>query len=144
MNIKNSILLRVRVAFILVFLFSLAVIYKIATIQVVQGEKWTQMAEKVNLQYRTVKATRGNIISDNGSLLATSIPFYKVAFDPSIPSDELYKNGIDSLSILLSKYFKDRSASAYKRRINDARISGKKYMKTLLRMKTLLQLRIHN
>jgi cell division protein FtsI (penicillin-binding protein 3) len=127
-NIKNSILLRVRVAFILIFLFALAVVYKIATIQFVDGEKWTQMAEKINLQYRTVKATRGNIISDNGSLLATSIPFYKVAFDPSIPSEELYKKNIDSLSILLSRYYGDRSAGEYKRRINDARISGKKYL----------------
>ena len=123
MNIKNSILLRVRVAFILVFIFAVAVVYKITTIQVVQGEKWRQMAEKINLQYRTVKATRGNIISDNGSLLATSIPFYKVAFDPSIPTEELYKKDIDSLSILLSKYFNDRSAAEYKRRINDSRIS---------------------
>jgi len=120
--------LRVRIAFILVFLFALAVVYKISDIQFVQGKRWTEMADKVNLQYRTVKATRGNIISDNGSLLATSIPFYKVAFDPSIPSEELYRENIDSLSYLLSSYFNDYGSQHYKRRINDARISGRKYI----------------
>ena len=120
--------MRVRIAFILVFLFALAVVYKISDIQFVQGKRWTEMADKVNLQYRTVKATRGNIISDNGSLLATSIPFYKVAFDPSIPSEELYRENIDSLSYLLSSYFNDYGSQHYKRRINDARISGRKYI----------------
>ena len=101
MNIKNSILLRVRVAFIFVFLFGLVIIYKIVDIQVVQGDKWISMAERIGLQYRTVKATRGNILSDNGSLLATSLPFYRVAFDPSRASENHYKAGIDSLCLLL-------------------------------------------
>ncbi|MCH8231190.1 MAG: transpeptidase family protein [Bacteroidetes bacterium] len=128
MNIKNSILLRVRVAFIFVFLFGLVIIYKIVNIQVVQGDKWISMAERIGLQYRTVKATRGNILSDNGSLLATSLPFYRVAFDPSRASDELYKAEIDSLCLLLSQKFKDKSAKEYKRRINDARLSGRQYL----------------
>ncbi len=128
MNIKNSILVRVRVAFIVVFLFGLLIIYKITNIQFVQGEKWMAMAEKIGLQYRTVKATRGNILSDNGSLLATSLPFYKVAFDPSRASQELYQDGIDSLCFLLSKTFGDKSVKEYKQRINNARVSGKKYV----------------
>ncbi len=121
-------MVRVRVAFILVFLFGLLIIYKIANIQFIQGQKWTAMAEKTGLQYRTVKATRGNILSDNGSLLATSLPFYKVAFDPSRASLEIYQEGIDSLCILLSNIYGDKSAKEYKRKINDARHNGKKYV----------------
>jgi cell division protein FtsI (penicillin-binding protein 3) len=104
------------------------IIYKIADIQFVQGEKWTAMAEKIGLQFRTVSATRGNIISDNGSLLATSLPFYKVAIDPSRASDKLFNDGIDSLSYLLSTKYGDKSAREYKRRITDARVSGRKYL----------------
>jgi cell division protein FtsI (penicillin-binding protein 3) len=43
------------------------------------------MSEEINFDYKKVKATRGNIYSDNGSLLATSLPFYKVAIDPTLP-----------------------------------------------------------
>lgn len=128
MNIKRSILIRVRVAFIAIFVFGLMIVYKIGHIQIAQGEKWTAMAEKIGLQFKTVKATRGNIISDNGSLLATSLPFYQVAFDPSRASDELFSSGIDSLATLLADMYGDRGAKEYKRKLTDARVSGRKYI----------------
>jgi len=128
MNIKTSILLRVRIAYLVVLLFSFAVIYKMVRIQTIDGEKWKAKAESNTLKYLQVKATRGNIFSDNGSLLATSLPFYKVAFDPSLISDEEYKAGIDSLSMLLSNFYNDHSSKYYKRKINDARVSGRRYL----------------
>ena len=128
MNIKTSILLRVRIAYLAVLLFSFAVMYKMVRIQTIDGGKWKAKAESNSLKYLQVKATRGNIFSDNGSLLATSLPFYKVAYDPSLISDEDYKNGIDSLSLLLSNYYNDHSSKYYKRKINDARVSGRRYL----------------
>lgn len=128
MNIKKSIVLRVRIAFLLIFLFSMAIIVKLVMVQVVDGPRWRKLAQENLLQYRKVKATRGNIFSDNGSLLATSLPFYKIAMDPTIPERDVYKGGIDSLAMLLSRYFKDKSASEYKRKINNARVSDKHYL----------------
>ena len=128
-NFRSSILLRVRVAYLVVLLFGVAVIYKIVLIQNEEGGKWKQKAQDIGLQYRTVKATRGNIYSDNGSLLATSLPFYKVAFDPSLATESMYQAGIDSLAMKLSQHFGDYSALDYKRRINDARLSGRKYIR---------------
>jgi cell division protein FtsI (penicillin-binding protein 3) len=128
LNIKSSILLRVRVAFLLVVLFAGAVVYRIFYLQRIQGDKWNKMAEQISLRYLPVKATRGNIYSDNGSLLATSLPFFKVAFDPSQPSDELLKKNLDSLAYLLSKTFKDNSAKEYRRRILEARKDKRQYL----------------
>lgn len=128
MSIKSSILLRVRIAFLLMLIFSAGIIYKIAHIQIVEGSKWKAQAQSIGLQYRSVKATRGNIYSDNGSLLATSLPFYKVAFDPSLSEESIFKEGIDSLAFLLSDFFKDYSFKDYKRRITDARLSGRRYL----------------
>jgi cell division protein FtsI (penicillin-binding protein 3) len=129
-NIKKSIVLRVRLAFLLVFLFCLAIIVKLVKIQAVDGEKWKKLAKTNVLQYRVVKAMRGNIYSDNGSLLATSLPFYKLTMDPhpTVVKDEVYRQGIDSLAFLLSRHFRDKSANEYKRRINDARRTGKRYL----------------
>ena len=62
----------------------------------------------INFKYDIIQASRGNILSDDGSILATSLPFYKVALDPSIPDDEMFDFGIDSLSYNLSLFFKDR------------------------------------
>jgi len=83
-NIKKSILVRVRVASLCVFIFAISIAVKIAHIQVMEGEKWAKLNNTVMFDYKTVKATRGNIYSDNGSLLATDLPFYKVAIDPTL------------------------------------------------------------
>ncbi len=86
------------------------------------------MANEIGLQYKTIKATRGNIYSDNGSLLLTSLPFYRLAFDPTIIPDDLFKEDIDSLSLLLSRFFKDKRVSDYKRMIENARLKGREYI----------------
>jgi cell division protein FtsI (penicillin-binding protein 3) len=127
-NIKKSILLRVRVAFLFVALFAVCVILKIGKIQFVEGKKWAELGEKISFDYKTVKATRGNIYSDNGSLLATSLPFYKLAFDPQAPKDEVWRNGIDSLAKKLSAFFGDKPWREYKRVLSDARATGKEYV----------------
>jgi cell division protein FtsI (penicillin-binding protein 3) len=127
-NIKKSILLRVRIAFLAVMLFAIAVISKIGHIQFVQGEKWAEMGERISFDYKRVKATRGNIYSDNGSLLATSLPFYKMAFDATLPKDEIFKKGVDSLAWHLATFFKDKSQKDYKRMLIDAREAGKQYI----------------
>lgn len=128
MNIKKSILLRVRIAYMAVFLFGLAIVVRIGYIQFAEGEKWSKMAEEIGLQYRQVDATRGNIYSDNGSLLATSLPFFRLAMDPTIVPDEVYRKDLDSLSYLLSRYFRDASAEEYKRKINNARVNKRQYV----------------
>lgn len=128
MSIKKSILLRVRIAFLLVFLLSAGILFRIFTIQVAEGEKWKNYARNLGLKVMKVDATRGNIYADDGSLLATSLPFYQVAFDPYLPGDELYYPHIDSLCYLLSHYYKDFSPQQYRRRIDDARKNRRRYM----------------
>lgn len=128
MSIKKSILIRVRISFLVVFLFSLAILYRLATVQFVQGEKWRKLGDQLSLSVEKIPATRGNIYSDNGSLLATSLPYYKVAMDPMVPSNELMNEKIDSLSLLLSRFYKDQSRHQYKKKILDARKQKRQYL----------------
>lgn len=128
MNIKKSILIRVRIAFLFVMLFGLAISARTGYIQIAQGDEWRKMREQIATDYRRVKATRGSIYSDNGSLLATSLPFYKVAFDATIAREDVFNKGLDSLSLMLSRFYQDKSAQEYKRMLLDARKSDKKYI----------------
>jgi cell division protein FtsI (penicillin-binding protein 3) len=127
-NIKKSILVRVRVAFLCVMVFAVCVAAKIGHIQFVEGDKWEKLSEEINFDFKKVKATRGNIYSDNGSLLATSLPFYKVAIDPTLAKPEIFKSGVDSLSLLLARYYRDKSSTEYKQMLKDARASGRQYI----------------
>ena len=109
-------------------LFAIAVVARIGHIQFAEGKKWAALGERISFDYKRVKATRGNIYSDNGSLLATSLPFYKIAFDATIPGDEVFKKGVDSLAWHLAVFFRDRSQKDYKRMLVDARETGKQYI----------------
>lgn len=128
MNIKKSILIRVRIAFLGVVLFAVGIAFKIGHVQVAEGDKWKQMADDIMFDYKTVKATRGNIYSDNGSLLATSLPFYRVAMDPTLAHKDIFDKNVDSLALRLSQYFRDKSKDDYKRMLKDARAANKQYI----------------
>ncbi len=108
--------------------FAVAVLARIFMLQNADDRKWAKLAEEIDLQYRSVSATRGNIYSDNGSLLATSLPSYRIAFDPTIAKSDIYKSGIDSLANKLSWHFNDHNKSYYKRKINNARLAGRQYL----------------
>jgi cell division protein FtsI (penicillin-binding protein 3) len=116
------------VVFILIAFATAAIPLRIAKIQVEEGDKWREKAQTINFQYREVPATRGNIYAGDGSLLATSLPFYRVALDPTMAKKALFDSGIDSLANNLSAYYRDKSAKAYKRMIMDARLEKKRYI----------------
>jgi cell division protein FtsI (penicillin-binding protein 3) len=115
-------------AFIITALIAGTIIFKICKIQFIEGETWRGIGQSIGLQVRNVKATRGNILADDGSLLATSLPFYRLAFDPSLSDDGLFKSHIDSLCFLLSTYYGDLTSTQYKKKILDARAQNRRYV----------------
>ncbi|GAA4381876.1 penicillin-binding transpeptidase domain-containing protein [Hymenobacter koreensis] len=119
-SVKKSIVTRVRLAFLGVLLFSCAIVWKIQRIQYVEGEKWRALEQERRIVYQPVRATRGNIFSDNESIMATSLPFFRVAWDPSVVSKETFESHVDSLAIELSRFFGDRSVQDYRRKLKNA------------------------
>ena len=104
------------------------IVWKIWVLQFVEGEKWKKVAQKNGIRSMIVKATRGNIYSDNGSLLATSLPFYRVAIDPTVAKPATFKAGIDSLAFMLAQQFPEKSKKEYLIKIKNARAKGKRYL----------------
>jgi len=134
MNIKQSIILRVRIAYIAMALLALMIVVKLCFVMFVNNDFWLERAEKANIRLREIKATRGNIYSDNGSLMATSLPFYTLAFDPSVSLRDakrkaIYNTELDSLCLELSRFFKDKSKDSYKQLFTNARKRGRQYIR---------------
>jgi cell division protein FtsI (penicillin-binding protein 3) len=119
-SVKKSIVTRVRLAFLGVALFSCAVAWKISHIQYQEGAKWRALEQERRISYQAVPATRGNIYSDNESIMATSLPFYRVAWDPGVVDDALFRKDVDSLAWHLAHFFQDRSVQEYRRKLIDA------------------------
>lgn len=124
----------VRIVFLGTVLFGLIILAKILMLQFGSDRKWKRNAEERLVKPREVKATRGNIYSDNGSLYATSLPFYHVAFDPmvsqkSLKSKRYFDDNIDALDSLLCDFFKDHNYGWYKAKIKRKIKAGKSYVR---------------
>lgn len=128
MTPRQSILLRTRIAFLATTLFALAIVFKLLYIQLVQGYRWKAQARNTQLAYKSIKPTRGNIYTSDGSLLATSLPFYRVALDPCIADDATYETHLSELSHLLANFYKDKNAEVYQTLIHEARLAKKRYI----------------
>lgn len=131
MNIRKSILVRVYLAFGLMVLGAFAVFAKMLHLQYVDGGEWRAIADSLTIQERVVEAARGNIYSNDGSLLATSVPEYEVRFDAmSIPEEynDVFNSKVDSLAIKLAGFFKDKSSRQYLNLLKQARSKEQRYV----------------
>lgn len=128
MSIKKDITIRARIAFLAVLVLAAGIVYRIVHLQWVTGDKWREMGRAHVLRNREVPATRGNIYSDNGSLLATSLPYYRVAFDPTACDKQIFNEKIDSLALVLSQFFRDKNPAEYRRKLVDARARKVRYI----------------
>ena len=79
------------VAGVLVFL-GLGIGYKIFHIQYVDGNDYRKIAKNNTLQNFTISPERGNIFSDDGSLLAASTISFDIYFDAVTVSDANFSN----------------------------------------------------
>ena len=84
MNLKKAILLRSWIAFALVLLLALAVVWQIVELQFTQKDKYITISKNQSTKWREIQASRGNIYAEDGSLLATSIPKYELRTPPVI------------------------------------------------------------
>ena len=108
------------------FVFALLVVYKLITIQFVQGAEYRGLAEQRTIKDVKIPANRGNVFSVGGSLLATSVPKYDIRIDLVTPSNKNYKDFISALSDSLAS-FHGTSSSDFKRKLHLARQNKNRY-----------------
>ncbi len=142
---KDQILARTGVIYGIVAAMALAVFVRIIILQFVQSEKWAAMADKIVFRREVDKAGRGDILSDDGRILASSIPYYTVYMDTrsSGMADTTWANGISGLCRGLSKYVGGNSPDGWKSALTNARKRGDRYylIKRHVSYETLSQLK---
>lgn len=107
MDYKKELLARLYVTGFVVMVVALLLVVQTFRIAVIQGEHWRTYGDSLYLKYMPIKADRGDILADNGSLLSTSVPFFDIRMDlrASGLTSELFKENVDSLAIALSNHF---------------------------------------
>lgn len=128
-DLKKDIAWRVYLTYFMVCLFALVIVVKAASIQLLEGDQLREKVQNLTLKEMNIEAVRGNIYATDGSLLATSVPIYEVRFDPNADAitDAIFNENIDSLSWHLSHLFGDKSLSAYRQSLINARNDGERY-----------------
>lgn len=105
MNIKNEVLYRVYfLLFGIIIPVALILLYQTLFIAVWEGDEWRAVGEDNYVKWKEVEADRGNIFADDGSVLATSIPYFDIYFDPVAPAEADFTANLDSLAYCLATY----------------------------------------
>ena len=142
---KDQILARTGVIYGIVVAMAVAVFLRIIFLQFVQSDKWAAMAEKIVYRRGVDKASRGDILSDDGRILASSVPYYTVYMDTrsSGMADTTWANGINGLSRGLSKFVGGNTPEGWKNALTNARKRGDRYylIKRHVSYETLKQLK---
>ncbi len=132
MNIKQDIISRANNIFYVVIALAIGVVVRLVYVQYFQtfkGQFWRERVAATLIQRDTIRAMRGNIFAADGrSLLATSLPTYVVGLDPTTAKPEYFAKKIDSLGLLLSRIYGDRSARDYADLVRDARARKRRYV----------------
>lgn len=122
MEIKRDILWRVYLCFLCIVAFSLLILGRVFYIQQIQGNYWKGQARQQQQKFIEIDADRGTIYSEDGNMLSTSIPYFDIYIDFGADglrekNGKRFKEHIDSLSLSLAEFFRDKSTAEYKREL---------------------------
>ncbi len=124
---KKQILNKVYLFTGFMFLFAIAIGYKLVQIEFIDGDDYRKLAEQGTIKTFEIAANRGNVYTSDGSLLATSVSKFDIRMDPVSVSDENFENGIKDLSRSLSKML-GKSSGYYENYIRKAKKSKNRYL----------------
>lgn len=122
MNIepKKDTLWKTCLVYFLVLAFGIAIITKITLLLTKDRQEYAQLAKENEYRIRTLEASRGNIFSADGQLMATSVPVFDLYFDARVVSRDDFLHNIDTLSLQLANMFPKKNAKQWKEHLNKA------------------------
>lgn len=108
-NNKAHILFRYGVITIVFVIFGVAVLVKLFETTVIEAQEWNARAQRELSRIDTIAPERGNLLADNGNILACNLKVYDILLD--LRHDKILKmkvipmKSIDSLADSLDRYY---------------------------------------
>lgn len=119
---SDKVMPRYFVIVVILTLTGVAIIGRAMYIMTAKKDYWTEVASRLKRDSVAVKPTRGNILSCDGQLMASSLPEYKLFMDFQAggeKKDSLWHVKIDSICMGLNKIFPKKSAAEFKAHLDE-------------------------
>jgi cell division protein FtsI (penicillin-binding protein 3) len=116
-EIRKEIRNRYTILVVLFVIPVLVILYNVAKIQFVEGKSWNKEAFKDRQENRDVPANRGNILSYDGQLMASTVPSYTLLMDFKTVDEDTLMKYLLPLSSHLAEKLKDKSSFQYQQHL---------------------------
>ena len=126
-SIERKIMFRYYISLTFIVFFALILIGKLLYIQIEEGDYYRKISENNTIKNFILEPSRGNIYSDDNSLLATTTPRYEIRWDSKVPSEQNFQKNILNLSKGLSKIL-GKKFNYYLDILKRARKDGNRYL----------------
>lgn len=113
---RKNILFRYGLIVIAILALSIRITYKLVDNTVLSSDKWNEKAMKSLSGIDTIMPVRGNILADDGSVLATNMRVYTPCIDYRVPDfdEKQFRKDLPALCDSLALYFPRRDAAGWK------------------------------
>ncbi|MBK7231900.1 MAG: peptidoglycan glycosyltransferase [Saprospiraceae bacterium] len=131
MDRKKELLIRVYVILGLFGCVAAYMIYHAIKIVAIEGDEWRQKGEELYFKLVSIEAERGKILSDDGSPLALSLPFFEIRMDTRAKglTSELFNAKVDSLAACLVRdLYQEKSLNEVKNWLVRERKAKNRYL----------------
>lgn len=122
---RKKIIPRYKIIGYVMVVLGLLIVGKAFYIATVKRDYWMQVADRLKRDSVDVKPVRGNILSCDGRLMASSLPEFKLFLDfkaiEDSKSDSLWEEKIDSVCIGLHEIFPQKTAAEFKTHLENGR-----------------------
>lgn len=124
---KRSIMTRYFFVILIMGLIGVAIVVKACIIMFAERQYWNDVADRFVKENVVIKPNRGNILSSDGKLMASSLPEYRIYMDfkaGGIHKDTLLTKHMDEICKGLHKIFPDKSTAYFKKHLQEGRKKG--------------------
>lgn len=120
---SNKIMPRYSAIALVMAMIAFAVVVKAGYIMTVKRSYWEQVADRVKKDSVSVTPKRGNILSCDGELMASSLPEFMVFMDfkqlCDAKNDSLWESKLDSICMGLNRIFPERATKEFKSNLQE-------------------------
>ena len=128
-TIRKAIRRRYTVVIVLFFIAFVAILATILKIQFVEGKEWRVLGARLKMEDVLVPANRGNILSRDGQLMASTVPYYGLYMDFQAVDQDTFLHYLNPLCVRLSKKMQDKSPTEYRQLLlNGYRKQSREYV----------------